>query len=141
MSMEQITEEQIVKINEYFKHIPRVRYSDWVSEMRRKISVQLKSQGVSSISISKVLHTNRSSPCHHLKTIPRPDCQAVINIKLWEWIDAGLYPKSMPMVDGVNKTYHMAYELRTIEDLNNPIKKNRSPKKRNIGLDRFIDNL
>lgn len=141
MSMEQITEEDIVKINEYFKHIPKVRYSDWISEMRRSISTQMSSQGVSSLGIAKILHTNRSSPCHYLKVIPRDDCRAVVDLKLWEWIDSKLYPKSTSIVNNKTKASYLGYELRTVENMNEPIKKNRTPKKRGKELDRFIDRL
>jgi hypothetical protein len=141
MSMEQITEEDIVKINEYFKHIPRVRYSDWISEMRRSISTQLSSQGVSSLGIAKILHTNRSSPCHYLNVIPRNECRAVVDLKIWEWIESKLYPKSTSIVNNKTKSSYLGYELRTVENMNEPIKKNRTPKKRGRELDRFIDNL
>jgi len=140
--MEQLTEKQIVKIHEYFKPLYRVRFGDWISEMRRQVAVQLQSQGVSIPNISKVIQTERSTVYNYLKCTPRKDCMKEVNKFLFEWIDSGMYPKSKYVHDSKKGIYYLDYELRTIDNINVPIeRKSRYKRKSVVQLDKFIDKL
>ena len=142
MSMEQITEKQIVKIHEYFKPLYRVRFGDWISEMRRQIVVQLECQGASVPSIAKVIQVERSTVYNYLKCTPRKDCMKEVNKFLLEWIDKGMYPKSKYVNDSKQGIYYLDYELRTIDKIYVPIERSkRYGRKSVVKLDKFIDKL
>lgn len=142
MSLEQITEEQIVKIHEYFKPLYRVRFGDWISEMRRQIVVQLESQGASVPSIAKVIQVERSTVYNYLKCTPRKDCMKEVNKFLLEWIEKGMYPKSKYVHDSKQKIYYLDYELRTIDKIHAPIERSgRYGRRSVVKLDKFIDEL
>jgi hypothetical protein len=145
MSMVEITEDRIKKMYEYFKRLERVRYSDYVVEMRRQLSLQLKKQGLTQHRIAKLLNVSGTMPIHYERMTPREDCREAINEFLWEWIENELYPRS------IYKQQHtpveirwMEYELSGPDDLIPGYKKYKSriPKiKRGSNFDSFIDNL
>ena len=140
--MEQLTENQIIKIHEYFKPLYRVRFGDWVSEMRRQVVLQLESQGASIPSIAKIIHVERSTVYNYLKCTPRKDCMKEINKFLFEWIDKGMYPKSKYVNNSKEGIYYLDYELRTIENIYIPIERSkRYGRKLVLQLDKFIDQL
>ena len=140
--MEQITEEQIVKIHEYFKPLYRIRFGDWISEMRRQIVIQLENQGASVPSIAKVIQVERSTVYNYIKCTPRKDCMKEVNKFLYEWIDKGLYPKSKYVHNSKQGIYYLDYELRTIDNIHIPIERSkRYGRKSVVKLDKFIDKL
>ena len=141
MSMEQITEEQIVKIHEYFKPLYRVRFGDWISEIRRQIVIQLDSQGASIPNIAKVIQVERSTVYNYLKCTPRKDCMKEVSKFIFEWIEKGMYPKSTYVHSSKNKIYYLDYELRTIDDMHTPVKRAKYKKRSIVKLDKFIDKL
>lgn len=145
MSMVEITEEKVKSIYNYFKKLDGVRYSDYVVEMRRQISNQLKNQGVTHQRISKILGVSITMPIFYGRMIPRDNCKEVIDKFLWKWINEGLYPRSIYKEQNIPvKLRWMEYELSGSDDLLQGYKKYRSrvPNvKRGSNLDSIIDNL
>ena len=143
MSMEQITEDQIVKIYEYFKPLHRVRFGDWLSEMRRQVVIQLESQGASIPSIAKIINVERSTVYNYIKCTPRKDCMKEVDKFLFEWIEKGMYPKSKYFNNSKKGIYYLDYELRTIDNIYLPIERSSRYGKRKpiVQLDKFIDEL
>ncbi len=131
----QLDEQRIKQVYEYFDKIAYARCSDWITEMRRSIAVIMTDQGISSGKIAKVLHVNHCLVSHYKNRMKvRPDVNSVVSEKMWEWIDAGLYP--MPGHNS-RKQYYTYY----LTDTPNKRKFYVSEKKKNRSLDKFIDEL
>jgi hypothetical protein len=141
MSMDTITEEQIKKIYNYLEPLHQTRYSDWVVEMRRQISLQMLKQGVSVINVAKVVRTNRMAPYHYRRMTPRSECHIIVNENLWKWIEDKVYPRSLYRYDPVSRFSFLEYELSTSDNLYPGYKKVRKPRKKKEALDSFIDKL
>lgn len=132
----QLDEQRVKQIYDYFEKIAYSRCSDWVTEMRRRITVMLTEQGVAPGKIAKVLHVSHCLVSHYRDRMKvRPDVSSIVADKMWDWIEAGLYP--MPGHNNRKQSY--TYFLT-----DTPNKRKYyyvSDKKKESELDKFIDSL
>lgn len=131
----QLDEQRIKQVYEYFDKIAYSRCSDWITEMRRSLAIIMTEQGISSGKIAKVLHVSHCLISHYKNRMKvRPDVNSVVSEKMWEWIDAGLYPMPGRNNRKQNYTYYLT-------DTPNKKRFYVSEKKKSKSLDKFIDEL
>jgi hypothetical protein len=88
----QLELESLSKIKHYFDLIDGNRVSDWVSEMKRQIAVEMYDKGARNKHIMKLLHVHNSTASYYRTMDPIPYAEEIVSERLMEWIEFCAYP-------------------------------------------------
>jgi hypothetical protein len=95
--------EEVKRIYNYFQtKIGRAKVGQFVSEMRRQISIKLAKDGASPTHIAKIINSDRATVYHYLKYCSAPDkyVESSVSEGMMKWMDEGLIPKRIKLKDG-----------------------------------------
>jgi hypothetical protein len=88
----QLDVEALVEIKYYFDLIDGNRVSDWVSEMKRQIAVEMYNKGARNKHVLKLLHVDHSTASYYKKMEPIAYAEDIVSERLMEWICLCAYP-------------------------------------------------
>lgn len=135
----QLDDKRVVQLFKYFEKINGTRCSDWVVEMRRRLSLQMREIGIRPTRIAKVLHVDHSTVSFYVRMVPRPDIQSVIEENMWSWIDDGVYP--MAAYEGKSNEYKLRLTQNPYEKFKHTTTARKEKPKKEPTLDELIDRL
>jgi predicted transcriptional regulator len=92
--------EEVKSIYNYFQtKIGRAKVGQFVSEMRRQISIKLSKDGASPTHIAKIINSDRATVYHYLKYCSPPSKYVETSVEegMMQWISEGLIPKRITL--------------------------------------------
>ncbi len=99
----QLDRERIAEIRKYFKPIDRRRVGDYITEMRRQTSFELRDMGIRVATIGRILGVDHSTIVSYRHSKTRKDVVDIVSENRNKWISECLYPMSK------NNTSHGVY--------------------------------